>query len=280
MIGNASKIIYNCFVIDLHVHSNYSDGTLSIEEIIALAKEKGLSQIAITDHNILTGSINASKISDIDFVIGTELSVGYHGSEVHLLGYFPFESNYKNVQFVINEGEAYKKVAILEMIENLNAMGFELDVTELSKYSKGIINRVHICMAMMEHGYISTIKEGFNDYIGDHCEAYVERETVSIREAAKAIHDDGGIAVIAHPYEYEEDLKDIDSFLIDIMPSIDGIECYHPSANGEQSEHLKEIALAHGKIVTGGSDFHGENKPDIDLNMMKVSDKYRIIKNA
>lgn len=267
-------------MIDLHIHSNYSDGTLSIEEIIALAKSKNLSQIAITDHNILTGSINASKISDIDFIIGTELSVGYHDKEVHLLGYFPFESNYKNVQFVINEGEAYKKVAILEMIENLNAMGFDLDITELTKYSKGIINRVHICMAMMEHGYISSIKEGFSNYVGDNCEAYVERKTVSIEEAAEAIHSDGGIAVIAHPYEYEKDLKDIDSFLIDIMPVIDGIECYHPSANDEQSQHLKQIAIAHGKIVTGGSDFHGKNKPDIDLDMMKVSDKYKIQKNA
>lgn len=104
------------FVIDLHMHSVYSDGTCSVEDIIKNAKQLGLSQIAITDHDILDGSLLASTMSDIDFVVGIELSVGYNGYEVHLLGYFSKTSDYKNTKFVINEGEAYKKVAIMELI--------------------------------------------------------------------------------------------------------------------------------------------------------------------
>lgn len=261
-------------MIDLHIHSTYSDGTCSIEEIIDKAKQLNLKQISITDHNILDGSILASKICDIDYIIGTELSVDYKSNEVHLLGYFPNESNYKNVQFVINEGETYKKIAIMEMIEKLNDMGFDIKITELSEFSKGIINRVHICMAMKKHGYINTIQEGFEKYVGENCEAYVERKTVLIDEAIDAIHLDGGIAIIAHPFEYKN--LDINNFLTDIVDKIDGIECFHPSASLENSKYLVEFANKHNKLITGGSDFHGDNKPDIVIDMMGVDEKYMI----
>lgn len=265
-------------MIDLHTHSIYSDGTCTPDEIIAKAKEIGLKQLAITDHNILEGSILASKIADgIDYLIGTELSVGYFGAEIHLLAYFPKASDYKNVKFVISEGEAYKKVAILEMIENLNEMGFNININELSLFTKGAINRVHICQAMMKHGYISSVSEGFDKYIGDHCDAYVERKTVTLKEAAEAIHEDGGLAVIAHPYEYDN-VGPIDEFLENVIDMVDGIECYHPSAKPEESKHLVEIAKAHNKLITGGSDFHGENKPNISLGMMNVDDQYIVKK--
>lgn len=265
-------------MIDLHTHSIYSDGTDTIDEIIKKAKELGLSQLSITDHNILSGSIEASKIVDgIDYIVGTELSVDYNGNEVHLLAYFPNGSNYKNVQFTINEGEAYKKIAIMEMIENLNNMGIDINITELSEFSKGIINRVHICKVLMKHGYISTVDEGFKKYVGEDCEAYVERKAVTLNDAIDSIHKDGGIAVIAHPYEYTKHLN-IDDFLNDIIDSIDGIECFHPSASKNESEHLIEIAKENKKLITGGSDYHGENKPDIELNQMKVNDDYMIKK--
>ena len=263
-------------MIDLHIHSNFSDGSSSVEEIIQKANYLGLTQIAITDHNILKGSILGSQISDIDFIIGTELSTDYNHVEIHLLSYFPNGSDYKNVQFIINEGEAYKKIAMLETIENLNKMGIDIDITDASKYGKGIINRVHICKAMMEKGYISSIDEGFKNYVGDDCEAFVERKTVSLFEAIEAVHKDGGIAIIAHPYEYTK--LNIDEFLDDALKYADGVECFHPSANEEQSKHLVEIANKYNKIITGGSDYHGINKPDINLGMMNVDEKYKINK--
>lgn len=261
-------------MIDLHVHSNYSDGSDSIEEILSKAKDLGLKQISITDHNILEGSIKASKISDVDFIVGTELSVDYHAKEVHLLAYFPNNSDFSNTKFVINEGEAYKKVAILEMIENLNEMGYEINISELQEFSKGIINRVHICKALIKHGYIKSVEEGFEKLVGEHCEAYVERKTVPILEAIEAVHNDGGIAIIAHPYEYE--FEDMDVFLNDIIKHVDGIECFHPSANKTNSNHLVELCKKHNKLITGGSDYHGDNKPIIHLGMMNVDDEYKI----
>ena len=263
-------------MIDLHMHSTFSDGTCSPEEIVKEAKRLGLKQIAITDHNILDGSIEGSKISEIDFIIGVELSVGYKGKEVHLLGYFPNGSTFKHTNFIINEGETYKKIAIMEMIERLNEAGIKIDLLELNKYAKGIINRVHICMALKDHGYIKSVSEGFEKYVGEDCPAYVERKTVTIEEAADAIHSDGGITVIAHPYEYYDDNKSIYDFLTDIIKEIDGIECFHPSATSKNAKFLKAFAEENHKIVTGGSDFHGENKPDICIDMMNVDEKYKI----
>ena len=266
-------------MIDLHIHSNYSDGTFSVEEILASAKSLGLTQIAITDHNILTGSILGSELAkDIDFIIGTELSVDYNNVEVHMLSFFPNGSNFKNVKFIINEGEANKKIAIMEMIERLNDMGIDIKLNELSKFGKGVINRVHICMAMIEHGYISTVQEGFQNWVGDHCPAYVERKKTTLKEAIDAVHLDGGIAVIAHPYEYDK--LNIDEFIQDIKDDIDGIECFHPSATKQDSEHLVELANNYNLLITGGSDFHGKNKPDILMNMMLVDDKYKIKKQS
>ena len=151
-----------------------------------------------------------------------------------------------------------------------------IKITELSKYTKGIINRVHICMAMMEHGYISSVQEGFKDYVGDHCKAFVERKTVTIEEAIEAVHKDGGIAILAHPYEYVDDIGPVDDILNNVLNLVDGIECFHPSATLEQSQHLAQIANNNHKLITGGSDFHGNNKPDIALGMMNVNDEYII----
>lgn len=262
-------------MIDLHVHSTYSDGTKTIEEILALAKELKLTQIAITDHNILEGSIKASKIAGMDFVIGTELSVGYLGSEVHLLGYFPHPSTYENVNYVIKLGEINKKLAINEMIENLNDGGYEISLSDVNEFAKGTINRVHICNALMKKGYISSVSEGFERVVGEHCPAYVAREYVPIEEAIKAIHDDNGIAILAHPYNYKN-ITDIQKLLDDNIDLVDGIECFHYTANKEQSAFLVDYVNKHHKRITGGSDFHGDNKPKVHLNMMQVDDNYKI----
>jgi len=262
-------------MIDLHMHSSYSDGSDSPEEIIKKAVDLNLTQIAITDHNTLKGSIYAKEISPIDCVVGTELSVGYQDEELHLLGYFPNESNYKNTKYVIKVGEINKKIALTEMIENLNEEGYEINLKELKEYANGIINRVHICRVLMKHGYISSVQEGFEKLIGDHCSAYVKREYIPLQEAAEAIHKDGGIAVLAHPYNYKK-IKDIPTLLNDVIDYIDGIECIHYSASDKDSAYLIDYANKHSKIITGGSDYHGNNKPNVYMNMMQVDDKYKI----
>ena len=262
-------------MIDLHVHSKYSDGSCTVEEIISKAQSLNLSQIAITDHNNLEGSIIAHNSGKIDSIIGTELTTEYENAEIHLLGYFLGESDYKNVEYLLKLAEVKKKIGTIETLENLNAQGIDISVNELSEYTDGIVNRVHICKAMIKHGYIKTINEGFEKYVGDDCPAYVRSERIQLSEAVEAIHKDGGIAVIAHPMEYVKDL-DVYAFLNDVIDSVEGVECFHPSATPEESAKLVEFTESHKKRVTGGSDFHGENKPDIPLGMMQVDDKYKL----
>ena len=272
--------VYNGIIknmIDLHIHSTYSDGTDTIEEIIKEAKLQNLSQIAITDHNTIFGSTKANIMEPNLAIVGIELSVGYKDEELHLLGYFPNGSPtiYKNINYIIKLGEINKNLAVTEMIERLNNQGYDISVNELAQFSSGTINRVHICRALMKHGYIKSVSEGFDTLIGDHCPAYVAREYVSIVEASQAIHDDGGIAVIAHPYNYKK-IKDIPQLLGDIKDMIDGIECFHYTAKPQDSVYLINYAKENGKIITGGSDYHGKNKNNVFLNMMKVSDQYSI----
>ena len=262
-------------MIDLHVHSIYSDGSCTIDEIISQAQNLKLSQIAITDHNNLDGSIIAHNSGKIDSITGTELTTEYENAEIHLLAYFLKESDYKNVKYLLKEAEVKKKIGTVETLENLNAAGIDISLSELSEFTSGIINRVHICKALIKHGYIKTVNEGFEKYVGDHCPAYVRSERIQLMEAVEAIHKDGGIAVIAHPMEYVNDL-DVYAFLNAVIDSVEGIECFHPSATPEESAKLVEFTERHKKRITGGSDFHGENKPDIPLGMMKVDDKYRL----
>ncbi len=264
-------------MIDLHCHTKYSDGSDSIEEVIAKAKESGLTQLAITDHNTYDGAILAHWLAPDLVMTGIELSVGYgNNEELHLLGFFPNATAFNNVRFVIKQGEIKKNLATMETIERLNEQGYEITFNELSKFSDGTINRVHICRALMKHGYISSVQEGFDKVVGDHCTAYVPREYVPIEEAAQAIHADGGIAVLAHPYNYKMTQEEIEKMLNFVVNEVDGIECFHPSATKENSEYLVKYATEHAKRITGGSDYHGENKPHISLGMMEVDDKYKI----
>ena len=261
-------------MIDLHCHSKYSDGTNSIEEIIELAKTLKLKQLAITDHNTIDGAVLAHWLAPELVLTGIELSVGYkNNEELHLLGYFKNPTPFNNVKFIIKQNDISKNLTTMEMVERLNEQGYNISTSELSEFAAGTINRVHICRALMKHGYIDSIAEGFEKLIGDNCPAYVPREYVPILDACDAIHLDGGIAILAHPYNYKN-IKDIDALLDYVVDMVDGIECFHPSANKENSLYLLKYAHLHNKLITGGSDYHGKNKDNISLNMMKVDDKY------
>jgi len=264
-------------MIDLHCHTKYSDGTSSIEEVIELAKQLGLKQLAVTDHNTIDGAVLAHWLAPELVLTGIELSVGYtNNEELHLLGFFPKPTPFNNVKFVIKQSEIRKNLATMEMVERLNEQGYQISTAELSEFAAGTINRVHICRALMKHGYIESVAEGFEKLIGDNCPAYVPREYVPIEEACEAVHNDGGIAILAHPYNYKN-IKDIPTLLDYVIDMVDGVECFHPSATPENSLYLVDYVQKHNKRITGGSDYHGKNKPNIDLNMMQVDDKFMIL---
>ncbi|MCD7949186.1 MAG: PHP domain-containing protein [Erysipelotrichaceae bacterium] len=268
-------------MIDLHCHSTYSDGTYTPLEILELARKLDLHQLAITDHNGIDGALKARNIIaknylDINFVIGCELSVDYHESEVHLLGYFNREQdNFNSLLEFIEEGKKEKLRSQLVMIEKLNHMGLSITYEEIKDMFPGtVINRVHMCKVLISKGYIHSVSEGFDKYLGEGKPCYESKKCESIEKAVEAIHGSCGKAVLAHPFQYVD--KDVEAYLTDALGMLDGIECFHPSANHQQSLELLDICQRYHLISTGGSDFHGENKPHIQLGCQNVDDLYMI----
>ncbi len=268
-------------MIDLHCHSTYSDGTCTPLEILELAKKLDLHQLAITDHNGIDGALKARDIIqekglNINFVVGCELSVEYHESEVHLLGYFNMKhDNFNSLLEFIEEGKKEKLRSQLVMIEKLNNIGLSITYEEIKDmFPNTVINRVHMCKVLISKGYISSVSEGFDKYLGDKGPCYESKKCGSIEKAIEAIHNSHGKAVLAHPFQYVD--KDMEKYLSDVLEILDGIECFHPSANDQQSSELLNICQRYHLISTGGSDFHGDNKPHIQLGCQNVDDQYMI----
>lgn len=266
-------------MIDLHIHTTFSDGSDTPKEIIELAKQHALSQIAITDHNCLDGSLEALKYLDnknIDFIIGVELSCFYHNQEVHLLGYFnQKQTDFDSIYQIIQQNEQYKYNSQIKIIEKLNENGFVISYQEIvNKFPSSMINRVHIAKTMVEKNYVSTINEAFNLYIGKGKCCYEEKQCVDIYTVIDAIHACNGIAILAHPYLYVKDNMEL--FLLDVLKQLDGLEAIHSKHNKTQQSDLIAIANKYHKQITGGSDYHGSNKPEVSLGMCQVPNQYKL----
>ncbi|MCD8028049.1 MAG: PHP domain-containing protein [Erysipelotrichaceae bacterium] len=268
-------------MIDLHCHSTYSDGTCTPLEILELAQKLKLRQLAITDHNGIDGALTARNIIkgnglDMNFVIGCELSVDYHNREVHLLGYFNMkQDDFDSLLEFIEDGQKEKLRSQLVMIEKLNNAGFDISYQEIKEmFPHTVINRVHMCKVLMSKGYFNSVNEGFEKYLGDDRPCYESKKCGTLKKAVEAIHNSHGKAVLAHPFLYVD--RDIEEYLSDVLGVLDGIECFHPSVNYNQSLELLDICQSYQLISTGGSDFHGDNKPKIQLGCQNVDDKYMI----
>ncbi|MDP8260614.1 MAG: PHP domain-containing protein [Candidatus Gygaella obscura] len=244
---------------DLHLHTYFSDGTYSVEELIKQAVEQDLSCIAITDHDTIDGYIylknNLSKFP-LEVICGIELTCDMNGKEVHILGYF---LDYKN-RALLDTCDSIKKdrkKRIQDMVLKLKDLGIGLDskdVFDLAK--KGVVGRLHLARVMVEKGYCSSIKEAFLKYIGDESPAYINRFLLTPEKAVKLIIQAKGIPVLAHPYMLQKN-GSIDA-LIDA--GIKGIEVYYPEHRKKQIKEFLGIAKRNNLLVTGGSDCHGNAK--------------------
>jgi predicted metal-dependent phosphoesterase TrpH len=242
----------------MHTHTTASDGTFSPAENILRAVEKGLSGIAITDHDTVSGIeaalIEAEKHADFECVPGIEISTLYKGQDIHVLGYFidyqdePFLQKLQQLQSVRDQRNTM-------IIQNLNQLGISITESELEekRHEGGNVGRGHIAEILMEKGAVSSLPEAFDKYIGKGKPAYATIERISPIDAIKMIREANGIAVLAHPGIYEADE------LISIMceNGLAGIEYCHPDHSIEQVHHYEKMAEKYGLIKTAGSDFHG-----------------------
>ncbi len=246
---------------DLHMHTSFSDGIYTPEEVIRKAKKRGLAAISITDHDSVNGideAIETGLSSDIEIIPGIELSAMCGNLEVHVLGYF-IDHRDKELQDYLVFFRTQRIKRAREMVRRLNDLKIPVTIDHLIDNAEGrSIGRPHIAEAVLETGSVNTYLEVFHKYIGFGCPAYVEKYRLDIHDAVGMIAKAGGLSFIAHPSDVLRDtvLPDI------IQAGIDGIETVHPSLNNQKSKYYRGIAQEYYLLESGGSDFHGGKRGD------------------
>lgn len=257
-------------LIDLHVHSTASDGTLTPSEIAIHAKEIGLKAIALTDHDTINGVDECIKKGEeigLKVIPGIECATELNGKSLHILGYgidINSESFKNKLSSVTNE----RKERNIKMLNKLAELNITLTMEDLEEGTpKGTtITRSHFATAMLRKGYISTRNEAFTKYIGDGGPAYVPRENFTIEDCINMIHSAGGVAVLAHPILYGYSRSETtDLIRILAKAGLDGVESLYTTHTPQDTNHLLQVCETLKLFPTGGSDFHGDNKPGTKL---------------
>lgn len=259
--------------IDLHMHSIYSDGTYTPTELVVYAKEKGLSAIALTDHDTIDGlyeAMHQSKLLGMRFINGVEINsycwLNNRRINIHVLGY----------SFIVDEIESYMtKLKTLRdehneaIINALHRIGIDISYADMDMQSeKSIITRLNFAKALVRKGYSETVREALDKYLHKGGTAYVEYNNQPFSIVAQWIHDAGGIVSLAHPAECG--LNDTETeYLVTTLKKagLDAIECIHPSQDALYSHKMMNLAKQYNLRLTGGSDFHGKNNDGIDLGI-------------
>jgi len=271
--------------IDLHVHSNCSDGTYSPKELLDYAMKKGLSAIALTDHDTvdgldeimsyakqlrnttITSDGSASSANVIPEIIpGIEFSTEYEGKDIHILGlYIDHKSDAFKIplrEFVHSRILRNQKMCCL-----LQKAGIDITYEKLLKeFPDCVITRAHYASYLLKYGYIKNINEAFEHYIGDHCPYFVPREKVTPQQAVSLILSAKGIPVLAHPPLYHMSTQRLNT-LVSLLKEagLMGIEAIYSTYSASEERDMRKLAKQYDLLISGGSDFHGKNKPNLDL---------------
>ena len=261
--------------IDLHTHSTFSDGTLTPEEIIVLAKEKGLKAIAITDHDTLDGIdefMAAGEKHGIETIPGIEFASYYdflgRKVEIHIVGLF-IDHNNEVIQTAAEKIKQQRYERNIKMIEKLTEIGFPMTYDELYEISGcGNCTRAHYAQLMYKKGYTKTVNEAFEKYISLGLPGHVPRKLITPTEAIEIIKAAGGIPVLAHAALYKLDYDAIRKLVRELKEyGLKAMEVMYSTFKPEQEREITRIAKEEGLLFSGGSDYHGKNKADIDLGV-------------
>ena len=257
-------------LIDLHVHSTYSDGTLTPYELAKLAKDTGLTAFALTDHDTVDGipdALSACQEFEIELIPGIEFSTEYQGKDIHIVG---LELDWKSPRFLseVHLFQDSRNIRNRKMIAKLHDLG-NIDISweqMEAAFGKAIWTRAHFARYLKDHGYVKEMKEAFSRYIGDDCPYFVPREKVSPAQAVRLIRSTGGIPILAHPLLYRLTEEGILTLIEELKNAgILGIEALYSTHTPEEESFVLRLARRQGLLISGGSDFHGSNKPSISL---------------
>lgn len=255
--------------VDLHTHSNKSDGSLSPTALIDEAKSIGLSAIALTDHDTIDGleeAINHGNEIGVKVIPGVELSTEYMGRDVHIVGLF---IDYKNQsfldhlkKFVDSRDERNRK-----MCQKLTDAGMPVIYEELIEmFGESVLTRAHYARYMLSKGYIKSLPEAFERYIGDHSPYYVPREKVTPKQGVELILNAGGIPVLAHPILYKLGKDALNKLVSELKEyGLVGIEAIYSTYTNADERTIRDLAKKYNLLISGGSDYHGAAKPGLNL---------------
>lgn len=262
-------------MVDLHVHSTCSDGTFTPEELVDYAIKKGLTAFALTDHDTVSGLDRAIHYAEIlrhtpvqipEVIPGIELSTEYQGKDIHMVGLFidyhqPDFARYLEDFIHSRENRNKKMCALLQE--------HDIDITYealLAEFPGAVITRAHFARYLLSHGYIQSLKEAFDRYVGDRCPCFVPREKVTPAQAVELILGAGGVPVLAHPILYHMSDDRLEALVAELKSiGLVGIEAIYSTYNTAEERQIRGLASKYGLKISGGSDFHGANKPKIDL---------------
>ena len=255
--------------VDLHVHSNASDGTFSPSQVVELAKNAGLDAFALTDHDTTAGvpeALEKGRDLNIEVIPGIEVSSSFDGTEIHILGLF-VNSDDPVLAAMLEKIRISRDRRNEKMLENLAADGISFTKEEICGDNPDtIITRAHIAHALVAKGICSGMDQAFKKYLqygGRYCP---QKEHLSPEEVVKTLISNGAFVALAHPFQYKFGDKKTEELIAHMADlGMKGLEVYHSSNNKLESMKLQEMAVRHHLLPTGGSDFHGGNKPDISI---------------
>ena len=257
--------------VDLHLHSVFSDGTATPDELIATAVEIGLTAVALTDHDTLAGIPQATAAADraaISFIGGTELSVEWRNQTMHLLVYFldpkpgPLQDRLESLRTARNERN-------LRIVTLLRELGLEVSIEEVRKEAgTGVVGRPHFAGVMINKGYVESVAEAFDRYLAAGRPAYAARKKLTAEDAIKLARESEAVPVIAHPHTVSMRAADYATGFQQLVTlGLGGIESYYGEYTPAMRNRLAKICDELGIVATGGSDYHGRYKPDLEIGL-------------
>ena len=272
-MSDSSEPAANLRYIDLHSHTTASDGTLAPGELVALAKKNDLEAIAITDHDTFAGydeAIKSAAAFNLDVVCGIELnsrlSLGEDHRAVHLLGYWPLDPPSRDFREWLNSEREDRRNRNRRLAEALQSRNVDVTLDEVEARGRNLAGRAHFARILVEKGYAQNHDDAFRRYLGESAPTYVERQSRTTEEIIAKLREADGIPVTAHPIRLSVARDREREVLVRLKQAgLLGLEIYHSEHPPEAQAHYRQLAEELGLLPTGGSDFHGAPKPNIDL---------------
>lgn len=275
-------------MIDLHMHSTFSDGSLTPEQLVARGREVGLTAMALTDHDCMTGVppfLAACEAAGIEGITGVEISAEVPKGTLHMLGYFA-QPGHPFLEEVLHRIRAGRELRNAEILKKLNALGLDLSWEEVAQHAgEDVVGRPHFAMAMVARGFATNKQDAFDRFLAKKKPAYVDRFRMSPTDSIAAIVKGGGIAVMAHPFTLGLGRKDLKAMVAELKAAgLHGIEVYYSEHTPDQTRQYLSLAKEFDLVASGGSDFHGAANPAVKLGVgfgsLEVADEIAVALRA